>query len=1118
LPTGKSCSNTWYTAKLEIIGTTIKAYLNGNLVLTQTDGTCTAGSAGLGSYGASFEADDVRVTTPTANTCVQNWRDTACDICSEGPHGPTQDDTKHCYLFLDCYAQHNCGPESCGEPTDVCGVNQPGLNRWGSAPKLIADQVYTCLGCAGAVKCNAPLKLNGTPCTDGNACTQGDQCQSGVCIPGPTEPCQALDQCHEPGTCSPATGQCSHPVKADNSQCNDGNACTQTDTCQGGACVGGNAISCPSPDLCHVGFCDPSNGQCDGTLPVVCQASDECHAAGACDLANGQCSNPPLDKIGCNINIQLDAVVDMGGGKYVAVFGHNSTATQPFHPTTNEVTWSPDVSGTPKATPPYSLIPGVHSGTFMPSFTSGQTVTWTVDGTPFTASASIMTPVQPTVIGNGLGIDVGGTMVMITPDTTRYLSLPDDPGAEETDPGTYSGDEFRGALTGQLTVGPTGQAIYTVPIAIPPGIAGIAPNLSLVYNSQGPNGIAGQGWSLSGLSMIYRCSKTRNQDGYAQPVALTDDDTVATADGDGLCIDGKRLYYRQDNRYETESQDFSVTKRDGNSFEVRTKSGEFRSYNYYGKAHVLLPKTGSDWIGPKVTVIWALDNVRDRWGNYYELHYLDEDDSKKLAQGGLQVQEIRYTGHTSSDSNNNKTGFYSVFFDYEDRQDTRTARFYVSKLPMKKRLTKITTDRGVYTLSYKDNDLMLPSRLAMIEYCSTLGAKPCVLPLKLDWEEGGYGWKDAPGFRLPSDNVGPGTQLIDLDGDGRADFVSAKENYTNRNGVWRNLGRECNAEPCQESSAWDKLEAWKLPDGVYLAKSDGDPKGVMFADFDGDGRPDLLVDKANDGKPALWFNRLTKNGGGWQKDDDLDGDALPTVLAQTPTGTNGGPDWSSLDLKKDQIVDIDADGKAEIVHFGSTCCNNQCGYGWTPNKHGLYVVRIKTGIDNNKTWANDPSYTFTVASQNCSRPFRLVDINRDGLSDLAGAVNMLNMGDRTKGENNTVWKSTDLTVDDVGDPTMYGDLDGDGQHDRITQKKGLDPNVWVTAGIVWSKSFDNDPYPHALRQHAFPLEGSQEPLGPFAEGQFKLADVNADGLVDVVVNHSYKMRTLINRGGLVQRP
>ena len=71
--------------------------------------------------------------------------------------------------------------------------------------------------------------------------------------------CTALDQCHVVGTCNPTTGACSNPNKADGVACDDGDACTQTDTCQSGICSGSNPVVCTASDPCHVaGTCPPS--------------------------------------------------------------------------------------------------------------------------------------------------------------------------------------------------------------------------------------------------------------------------------------------------------------------------------------------------------------------------------------------------------------------------------------------------------------------------------------------------------------------------------------------------------------------------------------------------------------------------------------------------------------------------------------------------------------------------------------------------------------------------------------------------------------------------------------------------------------------------------------------
>jgi len=56
------------------------------------------------------------------------------------------------------------------------------------------------------------------------------------------------------------------------------------------------------------------------------------------------------------------------------------------------------------------------------------------------------------------------------------------------------------------TVGADGSFNYTIPIELPEGTAGMAPELALVYNSNSDNGMLGVGWSLAGLPCITRDS------------------------------------------------------------------------------------------------------------------------------------------------------------------------------------------------------------------------------------------------------------------------------------------------------------------------------------------------------------------------------------------------------------------------------------------------------------------------------------------------------------------------------------------------------------------------------------------------------------------------------------
>ncbi len=108
-------------------------------------------------------------------------------------------------------------------------------------------RVETCWSCAGEPSVCAPL-ANTTPCNDGSACTATDTCQGGACTGADSVTCSALDQCHDVGTCDPVSGLCSNPAKPEGAACDDGESCTGPDQCTAGAC--GGPQSCVDPFLC----------------------------------------------------------------------------------------------------------------------------------------------------------------------------------------------------------------------------------------------------------------------------------------------------------------------------------------------------------------------------------------------------------------------------------------------------------------------------------------------------------------------------------------------------------------------------------------------------------------------------------------------------------------------------------------------------------------------------------------------------------------------------------------------------------------------------------------------------------------------------------------------------
>ena len=137
-----------------------------------------------------------------------------------------------------------------------------------------------CQTCQPSVSTSAfTSKADGTGCDDGNACTRTDTCQSGTCVGGDPVVCTTLDQCHVAGACDPRTGTCSNPNAPDGTGCSDGDGCTTCDACVAGVCVGA-PVECPAPRPCEERVaCDPAVGACvavarpDGAL---CGADRPC--------------------------------------------------------------------------------------------------------------------------------------------------------------------------------------------------------------------------------------------------------------------------------------------------------------------------------------------------------------------------------------------------------------------------------------------------------------------------------------------------------------------------------------------------------------------------------------------------------------------------------------------------------------------------------------------------------------------------------------------------------------------------------------------------------------------------------------------------------------------------
>lgn len=185
------------------------------------------------------------------------------------------------------------------------------------------------------------VPASGASCDDGDKCNGEETCEEGVCTAGLQVLCLAPKSQCQIAACNPKTGLCDATDKPDETQCDDGNLCTQTDTCQSGICSGSN--------------------------PVVCAASDQCHEAGTCDAATGVCSDPEKKSVTCETTVSKGCTV---GGSTQCVEG--KMECQPYIDEMNKCPQEQEEEKIPQSEPvaaePESPEPEPQAG---PGMTSG---------------------------------------------------------------------------------------------------------------------------------------------------------------------------------------------------------------------------------------------------------------------------------------------------------------------------------------------------------------------------------------------------------------------------------------------------------------------------------------------------------------------------------------------------------------------------------------------------------------------------------------------------------------------------------------------------------------------------------------------------------------------------
>jgi FtsP/CotA-like multicopper oxidase with cupredoxin domain/Ca2+-binding RTX toxin-like protein len=170
-----------------------------------------------------------------------------------------------CSEDANCSDANVCdGVATCNTATGTCLAGAP----------LTCDDANVCTAdaCDPATGCSSVALPDGQPCGDANVCNGTESCQGGSCAAGTALSCDDANVCTA-DACDPATG-CSSVALPDGQPCGDANVCNGTESCQGGSCAAGTPLACDDGNACTIDSCDPSAG-CTHT-PTTCSAPPTC--------------------------------------------------------------------------------------------------------------------------------------------------------------------------------------------------------------------------------------------------------------------------------------------------------------------------------------------------------------------------------------------------------------------------------------------------------------------------------------------------------------------------------------------------------------------------------------------------------------------------------------------------------------------------------------------------------------------------------------------------------------------------------------------------------------------------------------------------------------------------
>jgi len=621
---------------------------------------------------------------------------------------------------------------------------------------------------------------------------------------------------------------------------------------------------------------------------------------------------------------------------------------------------------------------------------------------------------------------------------------------------------FKGAMSVEQ-----GALNYKVDLQLPPGIAGVVPKLSLLYNSNGGNGYLGQGWNLSGLSSINRCGSTVAEDGKDRVISLDE--------GDHYCMDGQRLVAVNGEEggigteYRTKVESFtkiiSYGGETGNpeKFKVWTRSGDIYEYGF---------TPDSKFIHEGKHVSWKLNKIKDALES-------NTDNSIDFIYDNHAISSVVYA-----------KGINRINFVYDNsRLDITHSNFLGEVITQDRSLASIdilvneVTDRQ-YIFEYLAQSTP-PDKLKLksIKECKE---GECLEPLSFSWDKND---QDAISFTHQSTNVDTkysyNMKVADYNGDGYSDLVRLYDNrgetwINNRNGgfdLHHTFGIDASAAEAKpvdidNDGDIDIYESYNGADRIWLNDGTGaftlsperpsvktDAKNILLMDADGDGDVDIYQSgiDGNTEKEIIWIN---DGRGSFTQMPIL---TINKLYIENPT--IGTQQWIISKKREEGEVafyDIDDDGVEELFIV------IQLNAGYILQTQKNYMINIYKPESGQYVLSQEnitrQDLSINGIREGISESFdRIIDLNGDGIPDFVHIIegSILSSGGEGQIDTSAVhisngqggWSTQKLDIFAKDDKVRVIDINADSAADIVyivtPEKPTSLPKIGTLEAIKW---------------------------------------------------------------------